>query len=82
MNLSTGERMKLRYSAFYSSYEGRFVGVRSFTYLVVIRMNFDIPRGSYVRKEGVKYNPSKQLLDDGVLDKVEKFEDFQTSNWL
>ena len=30
-----------------------------------------------MRKEGVKYNPEapKQLLDDGVLDKVEKFED-------
>ena len=74
--------MKLRYSeAFYSVQgEGRFVGVPSVflrTFGCNFRcMNFGHSRGSYVRKEGVKYNPEvKQLLDDGVLDKVEKFED-------
>ena len=74
--------MKLRYSEpFYSVQgEGRFVGVPSVflrTFGCNFRcMNFGHSRGSYVRKEGVKYNPEvKQLLDDGVLDKVEKFED-------
>ena len=81
--------MKLRYSeAFYSVQgEGRFVGVPSVflrTFGCNFRcMNFGHSRGSYVRKEGVKYNPEvKQLLDDGVLDKVEKFEDLPIIHWL
>ena len=79
--------MKLRYSeAFYSVQgEGRFVGVPSVflrTFGCNFRcMNFGHSRGSYVRKEGVKYNPEvKQLLDDGVLDKVEKLRLIHYSN--
>ena len=70
--------MKLRYSeAFYSVQgEGRFVGVPSVflrTFGCNFRcMNFGLERGT----EKGKYNPEvKALLDDGILDKVNKFED-------
>ena len=43
--------------------------------MVVISANFGHPKRKYAKRR-VKYNPEvKQLLDDGVLDKVEKFED-------
>ena len=78
--------MKLRYSeAFYSVQgEGRFVGVPS-VFLRTFGCNFrcmnfglgkDEPMRDEKQKQGVKYNPEvKALLDDGVLDKVDKFED-------
>ena len=78
--------MKLRYSeAFYSVQgEGRFVGVPSVflrTFGCNFRcMNFGLPEGEPMRdeklKNGIKYNPEvKALLDDGVLDKVNTFEE-------
>ena len=76
---------RLRYSeAFYSVQgEGRFVGVPSVflrTFGCNFRcMNFGIdrhPNRAEKLKQGIKYNPEvKALLDDGVLDKVDKFED-------
>ena len=76
---------KLRYSeAFYSVQgEGRFVGVPSVflrTFGCNFRcMNFGLdrhPNRAEKLKQGIKYNPEvKALLDDGILDKVEKFED-------
>ena len=76
---------KLRYSeAFYSIQgEGRFVGVPSVflrTFGCNFRcMNFGLdrhPDRAEKLKQGIKYNPEvKALLDDGVLDKVDKFED-------
>ena len=76
---------RLRYSeAFYSVQgEGRFVGVPSVflrTFGCNFRcMNFGIdrhPDRAEKLKQGIKYNPEvKALLDDGVLDKVDKFED-------
>ena len=39
-------------------------------------MNFGLPRGTPMRETGIKYNPEvKKLLDEGITDKVEKFED-------
>ena len=77
--------MKLRYSeAFYSVQgEGRFVGVPSVflrTFGCNFRcMNFGLdkhPNRSEKLEQGIKYNPEvKQLLDDGILDKVNRFED-------
>jgi len=74
--------MKLRYSeAFYSVQgEGRFVGVPSVflrTFGCNFRcMNFGLPRGTPMRDTGVKYNPEvKELLDSGITEKVDKFED-------
>ena len=74
--------MKLRYSeAFYSIQgEGRYVGVPSVflrTFGCNFRcMNFGLPRGTPMRETGVKYNPEvKKLLDEGITNKVEKFED-------
>ena len=77
--------MKLRYSeAFYSVQgEGRFVGVPSVflrTFGCNFRcMNFGLdkhPNRAEKLKQGIKYNPEvKALLDDGILDKVNKFED-------
>lgn len=78
--------MKLRYSeAFYSVQgEGRFVGVPSVflrTFGCNFRcMNFGLPEGEPMRdeklKNGIKYNPEvKALLDDGVLDKINTFEE-------
>jgi len=77
--------MKLRYSeAFYSVQgEGRFVGVPSVflrTFGCNFRcMNFGLdkhPNRAEKLEQGIKYNPEvKQLLDDGILDKVNKFED-------
>jgi len=74
--------MKLRYSeAFYSVQgEGKFVGVPSVflrTFGCNFRcMNFGLPRGTPMRDTGVKYNPEvKELLDSGITDKVDKFED-------
>ena len=78
--------MKLRYSeAFYSVQgEGRFVGVPSVflrTFGCNFRcMNFGLAKDEPMRdeklKNGIKYNPEvKALLDDGVLNKVNKFED-------
>ena len=76
---------RLRYSeAFYSVQgEGRFVGVPSVflrTFGCNFRcMNFGLgrhPNRAEKLKQGIKYNPEvKALLDDGVLDKVDKFED-------
>ena len=76
---------KLRYSeAFYSVQgEGRFVGVPSVflrTFGCNFRcMNFGLakePNRAEKLKQGIKYNPEvKELLDAGVTDKVEKFED-------
>ena len=76
---------RLRYSeAFYSVQgEGRFVGVPSVflrTFGCNFRcMNFGLerhPDRAEKLKNGIKYNPEvKALLDDGVLDKVDKFED-------
>ena len=76
---------KLRYSeAFYSIQgEGRFVGVPSVflrTFGCNFRcMNFGLdrhPDRAEKLKQGIKYNPEvKALLDDGVLDKVDKFKD-------
>ena len=76
---------KLRYSeAFYSVQgEGRFVGVPSVflrTFGCNFRcMNFGLakePNRAEKLKQGIKYNPEvKALIDDGVLDKVDKFED-------
>ena len=76
---------RLRYSeAFYSVQgEGKFVGVPSVflrTFGCNFRcMNFGIdryPNRAEKLKQGIKYNPEvKQLLDDGVLDKVETFEE-------
>jgi len=77
--------MKLRYSeAFYSVQgEGRFVGVPSVflrTFGCNFRcMNFGLdkhPNRAEKLEQGIKYNPEvKKLLDDGILDKVNKFED-------
>jgi len=77
--------MKLRYSeAFYSVQgEGRFVGVPSVflrTFGCNFRcMNFGLdkhPNRAEKLEQGIKYNPEvKQLLDDGILDKVNRFED-------
>jgi len=77
--------MKLRYSeAFYSVQgEGRFVGVPSVflrTFGCNFRcMNFGLdkhPNRAEKLEQGIKYNPEViQLLDDGILDKVNKFED-------
>jgi len=77
--------MKLRYSeAFYSVQgEGRFVGVPSVflrTFGCNFRcMNFGLdkhPNRAEKLEQGIKYNPEvKQLLDDGILDKVDRFED-------
>ena len=77
--------MKLRYSeAFYSVQgEGRFVGVPSVflrTFGCNFRcMNFGLdkhPNRAEKAEQGIKYNPEvKALLDDGILDKVNKFED-------
>ena len=76
---------RLRYSeAFYSVQgEGRFVGVPSVflrTFGCNFRcMNFGLerhPDRAEKLKQGIKYNPEvKALLDDGVLDKVDTFED-------
>ena len=76
---------RLRYSeAFYSVQgEGKFVGVPSVflrTFGCNFRcMNFGIeryPNRAEKLKQGIKYNPEvKQLLDDGVLDKVDTFEE-------
>src|SRR6056300_1779182 len=76
---------KLRYSeAFYSVQgEGRFVGVPSVflrTFGCNFRcMNFGLakePNRAEKLKQGIKYNPEvKELLDNGILDKVNKFED-------
>jgi len=76
---------RLRYSeAFYSVQgEGRFVGVPSVflrTFGCNFRcMNFGLeryPDRAEKLKQGIKYNPEvKALIDDGVLDKVDKFED-------
>lgn len=77
---------KLRYSeAFYSVQgEGRFVGVPS-VFLRTFGCNFrcmnfglgrDVPMRDEKLDQGVKYNPEvKKLLDEGILDKVNKFED-------
>ena len=77
--------MKLRYSeAFYSVQgEGRFVGVPSVflrTFGCNFRcMNFGLdkhPNRAEKLEQGIKYNPEvKALLDDGILDKVNTFED-------
>jgi len=77
--------MKLRYSeAFYSVQgEGRFVGVPSVflrTFGCNFRcMNFGLdkhPNRAEKLEQGIKYNPEvKALLDDGILDKINKFED-------
>ena len=77
--------MKLRYSeAFYSVQgEGKFVGVPSVflrTFGCNFRcMNFGLdkhPNRAEKLEQGIKYNPEvKQLLDDGILDKVNRFED-------
>ena len=77
--------MKLRYSeAFYSVQgEGRFVGVPSVflrTFGCNFRcMNFGLdkhPNRAEKLEQGIKYNPEvKELLDNGILDKVNKFED-------
>ena len=77
--------MKLRYSeAFYSVQgEGRFVGVPSVflrTFGCNFRcMNFGLdrhPNREEKLKQGIKYNPEvKELLDSGITEKVEKFED-------
>ena len=77
--------MKLRYSeAFYSVQgEGRYVGVPSVflrTFGCNFRcMNFGLerhPDRAEKLKQGIKYNPEvKDLLDDGILDKVDTFED-------
>ena len=77
--------MKLRYSeAFYSVQgEGRYVGVPSVflrTFGCNFRcMNFGLerhPDRAEKLKQGIKYNPEvKNLLDDGILDKVDTFED-------
>jgi len=77
--------MKLRYSeAFYSVQgEGRFVGVPSVflrTFGCNFRcMNFGLdkhPNRAEKLEQGIKYNPEvKALLDDGILDKVNRFED-------
>ena len=76
---------KLRYSeAFYSIQgEGRFVGVPSVflrTFGCNFRcMNFGLdkePNRAEKLKQGIKYNPEvKKLLDEGITDKVDKFED-------
>ena len=76
---------RLRYSeAFYSVQgEGRFVGVPSVflrTFGCNFRcMNFGLerhPDRAEKLKQGIKYNPEvKTLIDDGVLDKVDTFED-------
>jgi len=73
-----GSVMKLRYSeAFYSVQgEGKFVGVPSVflrTFGCNFRcMNFGLPRGT----EKGKHNPEvKALLDSGVVNTTEKFED-------
>ena len=76
---------RLRYSeAFYSVQgEGRFVGVPSVflrTFGCNFRcMNFGLerhPDRAEKLKQGIKYNPEvKALIDDGVLDKVDTFED-------
>ena len=63
--------------------EGRFAGVPSVflrTFGCNFRcMNFGLdrhPDRAEKLKQGIKYNPEvKALLDDGVLDKVDKFED-------
>ena len=77
--------MKLRYSeAFYSVQgEGRYVGVPSVflrTFGCNFRcMNFGLerhPDRAEKLKQGIKYNPEvKNLLNDGILDKVDTFED-------
>src|SRR6056300_1286823 len=76
---------KLRYSeAFYSVQgEGRFVGVPSVflrTFGCNFRcMNFGLdkePNRAEKLKQGIKFNPEvKKLLDEGITDKVDKFED-------
>ena len=83
--VSNLHNQRLRYSeAFYSVQgEGRFVGVPSVflrTFGCNFRcMNFGIdrhPNRAEKLKQGIKYNPEvKELLDNGVLDKVDKFED-------
>ena len=78
--------MKLRYSeAFYSVQgEGKFVGVPSVflrTFGCNFRcMNFGLGRNEPMRdeklKNGIKHNPEvKALLDNNIIDTVEKFED-------
>ena len=78
--------MKLRYSeAFYSVQgEGKYVGVPSVflrTFGCNFRcMNFGLPRGEPMRdekhKQGNRYNDEvKALLDKGVHETTEKFED-------
>lgn len=78
--------MKLRYSeAFYSVQgEGQYVGVPSVflrTFGCNFRcMNFGLPRGQGNRwekhQQGERYNPEvKELLDNGVHETTEKFED-------
>ena len=74
--------MKLRYSeAFYSVQgEGKFVGVPSVflrTFGCNFRcMNFGLPRGTPMRSEQGKHNAEvKELLDSGVVNTVEKFND-------
>ena len=83
---------KLRYSeAFYSVQgEGRFVGVPSVflrTFGCNFRcMNFGLakePNRAEKLKQGIKYNPEvKELLDAGITDKVEKFEENCSDNTL